>query len=227
MESFQPERWLDQISGDLEELYDQIDEGEHQEQDFKFRIDSSEKIARTMSAFANTDGGSLLIGVKDNGRIAGVEPEEEYYMIEGASSMYCKPPVKFKSLVYENEDRKKVLKIDIAPSSEKPHYSPNDHGKWKVFIRQKDENFEGNRVIANYLKNQRAQSKRKNYISYGPEERVLFDYLADNPTVSLSKFSRLSKISISDAEKILIAFLQWEVIEYFIDKDGVKFHLKN
>ena len=60
-----------------EKLYLQqlIEEGEHQQQDFKFEISDARKIARSLSAFANTDGGRLLIGVKDNGRIDGVRSE--------------------------------------------------------------------------------------------------------------------------------------------------------
>lgn len=57
-----------------------IEQGEHQQLDFKFEVSDSKKIARTLSAFANTDGGRLLIGVKDNGAISGVRSEEEYYM---------------------------------------------------------------------------------------------------------------------------------------------------
>ena len=60
----------------IEEL---IAQGEHQQLDFKFEVSDSKKIARTLSAFANTDGGRLLIGVKDNGAIAGVRSDEEYY----------------------------------------------------------------------------------------------------------------------------------------------------
>ena len=56
-----------------------IEQGEHQQLDFKFEVSDSKKIARTLSAFANTDGGRLLIGVKDNGAISGVRSEEEYY----------------------------------------------------------------------------------------------------------------------------------------------------
>ena len=44
----------------IEEL---IAQGEHQQLDFKFEVSDSKKIARTLSAFANTDGGRLLIGV--------------------------------------------------------------------------------------------------------------------------------------------------------------------
>ena len=68
-----------------------IEEGEHVHQDFKYQISDARKIARSISAFANNDGGHLLIGVKDNGKIAGVQSDEEIYMIEQAASMYCKP----------------------------------------------------------------------------------------------------------------------------------------
>jgi predicted HTH transcriptional regulator len=69
--------------------------GENQQQDFKHTIEDQKKIARTLVAFANTEGGRLLIGVKDNGKVAGVNPEEEYHMIEGAAKLFCKPEIKF------------------------------------------------------------------------------------------------------------------------------------
>ena len=72
---------------DKELLLEYIDEGEHVGQDFKYAISDSRKIARSISAFANNHGGRLLIGVKDNGAIAGVKSEEEFYMIEQAAQM--------------------------------------------------------------------------------------------------------------------------------------------
>ena len=51
---------------DTDYIHALIAEGEHQQQDFKFEISDARKIAKTLSAFANTDGGRLLIGVKDN-----------------------------------------------------------------------------------------------------------------------------------------------------------------
>lgn len=58
-------------------IHARIAEGEHQQQDFKFEISDARKIAKSLSAFSNTDGGRLLVGVKDNGKIAGVRSEEE------------------------------------------------------------------------------------------------------------------------------------------------------
>lgn len=69
-----------------------ISEGEHEHQDFKFAITDAAKIAHSISAFANNDGGRLLVGVKDNGNIAGIRSEEDIFVIEQAASMYCHPP---------------------------------------------------------------------------------------------------------------------------------------
>lgn len=222
----QPIRWLDQTHGEISSLYRKIEEGENQKQDFKFRIDSSEKIAKTIAAFANTNGGTLLIGVKDNGKIAGIDPEEEYYMIEGAASLHCRPAVEFSSLVYEDENSKKVLEITIQPSKHRPHSCLNSDGLWRSYIRQKDENFEANRVIYNYIKNKTSPLKRKNHIQYGPEERALFSYLAENQFITISKFCRIANCKFQEGEKILVLFLQWGLIDFVATSKGILFKLK-
>lgn len=59
-----------------------VREGEHQQQDFKYRVADAGKLAKSVSAFANTDGGRLLIGVRDDGQIAGVGSMIEYRVAE-------------------------------------------------------------------------------------------------------------------------------------------------
>ena len=68
-----------------------IEQGEHQQLDFKFEVSDSKKIARTLSAFANTDGGRLLIGVKDNGNISGVrsEAKRQYRHLRLSQYSFC------------------------------------------------------------------------------------------------------------------------------------------
>jgi predicted HTH transcriptional regulator len=116
-----------------------IEQGENQQLDFKFEISDSRKIARTLCAFANTDGGTLLIGVKDNGRIAGVRTDEEYYMAEAAARMYCRPEISFATERWSVEG-KTVLEIRIPPGTEKPYYALTDEGKWRAYRRVKDQN---------------------------------------------------------------------------------------
>lgn len=82
-------------------IHSLITAGEHQQQDFKFEISDARKIAKTLSAFANTEGGRLLIGVKDNGKISGIRSDEEVFMVEAAAQVYCTPQVEYEMKTYE------------------------------------------------------------------------------------------------------------------------------
>lgn len=119
-----------------------IEEGEHQQSDFKFAVNDSRKIARSLSAFANTDGGRLLIGVKDNGNIAGIRSNEEIYMLQAASELYTKPEVKKHKI-----DNKEILEVIIDKSKDKPHTAPDEKGNFKAFIRVNDENLLANGLL--------------------------------------------------------------------------------
>ena len=68
-------------------ILDLVAQGEHERQDFKFLISDARKIARSISAFANHSGGCLLIGVKDNGVVAGVRNDEDIYVVEQAAEL--------------------------------------------------------------------------------------------------------------------------------------------
>ena len=108
-----------------------ISEGEHCHQDFKFEISDARKIARSISAFANTEGGRLLVGVKDNGKIAGIRSEEEIYMIEAAANMYCQPNIELQTQTYHVEG-KTVLEIRIDEASDKPVYALDENNMPKA-----------------------------------------------------------------------------------------------
>ena len=116
---------------DTEYIHALIAEGEHQQQDFKFEISDARKIAKTLSAFANTDGGKLLIGVKDNGKIAGVRSDEEQYMIEAAAGLYCSPEVNYTMQTYQVEGRS-VLVVQIEESDRKPVYAKDETGIYRT-----------------------------------------------------------------------------------------------
>lgn len=151
-----------------------IEKGESQTLDFKFEVSDSRKIARTFSAFANTDGGTLLIGVKDNGAIAGVRTEEEYYMIEAAANMYCKPEPEIITKVW-NEEGKKVLEVIVPKNAENITYAVDREGKWFAYIRENDNNRLANTVLLKLWKKKIADSSV--YIKFSSEVEILLKYL--------------------------------------------------
>jgi predicted HTH transcriptional regulator len=194
--------------------------GENQRLDFKFEISDAKKMARTFSAFANTDGGKLLIGVKDNGRITGIRSEEEIYMAESSAHLYCKPAVEYNIRKWFVEGRC-VLEIDIPASAAKPHFAPNDAGEWIAYVRVGDQNLQANSILVDFWKSQGKQ--RAVLLNYGKEEKMLMSYLKENERISLSKFTKIARIGKEDAEKILINLLLLKVIQMEITEKGVYF----
>lgn len=185
-------------------------QGEHQTQDFKYCISDSKKIARSLVAFANTDGGRLLIGVKDNGRIAGVRSEEEYYMVESAAKIYSNPPIDFTTRQH-TIDGKTVLEVLIEPSAEKPHFAKDDEGKWWAYFRRNDENRLATKVMIEVWK---AQNSTKGIlINYSEDEKILLDYLATNEKISVSKYSRIAHLTYKKAEEIIINFRTLNILK--------------
>ena len=199
-------------------LYKMIREGEHQGQDFKFCINDSKKIARSLVAFANTDGGRLLIGVKDNGRIAGISSDEEYYMVEAAAKIYSKPAISFSTRQHVAEG-KTVLEITVAPSNGKPHFAKDDSGKWLAYFRKNDENKLANKIMLEVWK--KKAGKRGILINYSEDEKNLLDWLDKNSSVSVSKFARLAHISFQKAEQIIIDFIVLDILKIEFEEDKI------
>jgi len=187
-----------------------IQQGEHQTQDFKYCISDSRKIARSLVAFANTDGGRLLIGVKDNGRIAGVRSDEEYYMVESAAKMYSNPPINFTTKQHTIEG-KTVLEVIVEPSPEKPHFARDDEGKWWAYFRKDDENRLANKVMIEVWKRQKSTDGI--LINYSEDEKILLDYLEKNEKISVSKYSRIAHLSYKKAEEIIINFRTLNILK--------------
>ena len=178
-----------------------IEEGEHEQQDFKFKISDARKIARSISAFANHSGGRLLIGVKDNGKVVGVESDEEMYMIEQAATMYCRPEQKVIFSSYRVEG-KSVLKVDVAPAKVLPVKAQDDDHQWKAYYRVADEN-----ILAHPLHIkvwQASQAEMPAMISFSEKEFILIDYLHEHGEITLEGYMKLAHVSKQAAEDTLV-----------------------
>ena len=121
---------------------------ESQTLDFKQKINSKEKIAKTLCAMANTEGGIFLIGLSDQRQIIGIDPEEERYMVEAANEEYCVPKVSLTSTEIkvsnrnfpesENEQEKTLLMVTVAKSEGRIVRCKDQRGEFKSYIRVED-----------------------------------------------------------------------------------------
>ena len=203
-------------------LYKLIQEGEHQRQDFKYCINDSKKIAKSLVAFANTDGGRLLVGIKDNGKIVGIRTDEEFYMVEAAAKIYSNPPINFSTQQWQIEG-KTVLEIQIEPSTTKPHFAKDENRKWLAYQRVDDENYLASKIQINVWK--KNNSSVGIHFTYSEYEKFLIDYLLNNPSITISKFIRQAHVSKNKAEEVLTNFILMDVIKMTSEKDVTVFSL--
>lgn len=204
----------------LQTLEKFIEEGEHQEQDFKHTIGDKQKIAKTLVAFANTNGGRLLVGVKDNGKVIGTEPEAEKYMLDYASKDFCKPPIPIKYTEFE-VGSKKVLLAEIEKSISKPHYALGEDDKWWVYVRVGDECLLATKVMVEVmiLDTKEAPSK----MTFGEPEKMLLSFLEENEVITTNGFCKLSKINRWKAHRILVNLIRMKVIKV-VRREGLDFY---
>lgn len=196
-------------------IYNIIKEGEHQRLDFKFEISDARKIARTMVAFANTNGGKLLIGVKDNGKIAGVRSEEEVHMLEAAGGMYCKPNInpKIKNWIIEG---KTVIEADVQEGKKKPYYALEENGRWMAWFRQADENHLANPIMLEVWKNQNESNGI--LLHFTQKEEFLLSYLNSFKKISQEDFCKISGIGKRKSTSIISKLIIFELIDFeYID----------
>ena len=178
--------------------------------DFKKTISSSEKIAKTLVAFANNKGGKLLIGVADDGTIKGVKSEdEEKYMITKAAHVYCKPAIEpsFEEIYV---DDKLVLVVEVKQSDTKPHYALDEHNKWWVYFRIDDKSVLASKILVDVLKEE--QQETGQLISYSDHEKKLLTYLETHGRITLKEFSKLTRSAYKKAQKIIVSLILTGVI---------------
>ena len=205
------------------DLYALIREGEHSEQDFKYRISDARKIARTLSAFANTTGGRLLVGVRDNGSIAGVKDEDDIYMLESASEVFLKPALKLEVWAHEIEG-KYVWEIEITEGKEKP-YQVDEIDSLKAYYRDNDQNFVANAVLKEVWKQDRLKES-KHPVAFTEKEQRLIQYLKDYEEVSVSKAAKVMQLHRSKTIEILARLIRWEVINWSNEtQEGFRYSL--
>lgn len=198
-------------------IYDLIESGESQTLDFKFEISDASKIAKTLVAFSNTNGGKLLVGVKDNGVIAGVRSSEEIFMIESAAKIYSKSKIQFEVIPW-NISGKQILEVIIEQGKQKPYFAKDIDDKWKAYVRVADQNFLANNVLVKYWSE---KNKRSVKIQYTRKEQFLLDYLKDYEDITVDEFAGFAQISRNIAEDILVDFLILDIIKMRITEKEV------
>lgn len=103
------------------ELQNLISQGEGQTLEFKRSPAEIDKAIQELTSFANTSGGTVLIGVSDKGKVIGVDPSETTKdQIANKITGNTDPVLHPKISLVKIED-KQILVIQVEESNNKPH----------------------------------------------------------------------------------------------------------
>lgn len=194
---------------DLRELKKLVARGEGQYLEFKRKASFPEKIVREMIAFANTEGGTVLIGVDDNGTIPGLRhPEGEAHVIRKALTL-CRPMLQFTEEALPVGNGRSVLRYDIPESGRKPHYLLQD-GVKEAFVRVGDESIRASREVREIVR--RARRERNIHFRYGDHEKILMQYLDAHAFITLKEYMTLGNLSRLQASRKLILLVLARVL---------------
>lgn len=194
-----------------------IRQGESETLDFKKIVPGAMKIAKTMVSFANHKGGTLLIGVNDNGTISGVRGLEEKYVLETAATIYCKPELPIEIIPWEIHG-KEVLEVKIPRGENKPYYAKDENDKWWAYVRVHDESILASKVMLDVMR--KSASNENTLIEYTSKEKALFDFLKEHKRITLRQYCKLLNISRTRARRILVNLISAGVLRaHTIEKE--------
>jgi len=107
----------------LKELRLSVLSGEGQQIEFKRKLSQPDKILKEIVAFANADGGLLLIGVEDNKIIYGVKDVDEItnVMSKNIEDLIA-PKVKYSTEIILVSAKRSVVVYKIFKGKNRPYY---------------------------------------------------------------------------------------------------------
>jgi hypothetical protein len=207
---------------DSEEVYQLrrlVLEGEGQHLEFKRKVSQPEKIVREMIAFANSEGGTLLIGVDDDGTLAGVKyPDEELLMVRQAMEKHMKQSLVYHDSLIELTSSRFVVRLDIPPSEKRPLYFIGEKKQRESFVRMNDMSIKASPQMNEIVRRKRQNKNVRFY--FAEHELALMKYLDENKSITLQAFQKLTGLNQFAASRKLIILVLANVLKITATEKG-------
>jgi len=182
-------------------IYDLISQGEHEHQDFKYSVSDARKIARSISAFANNDGGRLLIGIKDNGGVRGVQNEEDIYVVEQAARKYCEPSQEVDFAAFKVDGRT-VIQANVKKAARRPVSVDEGGGVRAAYYRVNDENIVAHKLMVRAWQMESSQ-KGTEVLNFGDDVSLRILQALENGAMSVGRLALQVHASLTTVEDVV------------------------
>ncbi len=113
---------------DIETLRNLISQGEDSKNQFKVDVRNPDALAAEITAFANSDGGTIYIGVADDGSIPGLDQKDIgriNQLISNTASQHVRSPISVYSENVRVTDNRIVILVKVPKGIDKPYFDKN------------------------------------------------------------------------------------------------------
>lgn len=224
---------------DYRTLKELVRQGEGKHLEFKLKTNHPEKIVREIVAFANTEGGRLLIGIGDDRSIKGLKhaDEDEYLMVRAIQKL-CTEGLEYRIQRVHVGDEREVLVFTIPRSNARPHFVreeiditkgtpllvrkkfvPHQNGKkivHRAYVRVADKSVQASWEMREILR--RKSENRNVQFRYGDKEHKLMQHLDQHKSVTVDGFATVAGIPRNLASKTLVLLVLANVLEVHPDE---------
>jgi len=104
----------------LEDIRKLINRPESEVLEFKSHIPDARHLAAIISAFANTDGGRLIVGIRDDGSIVGLDDADRIRLQIKQALKSISPPIQVE-IETVSIDGKSILVVTVPKGSQSPY----------------------------------------------------------------------------------------------------------
>jgi hypothetical protein len=176
----------------------------------------SDEVAVKLSALANAGGGILLIGIKDNGKVVGINPEAVQSQLTLINEKKCVPSVQIATKALQM-DMKFVLEVTIAPPIEKPVLALDVTNGRTAYYRLENTVFPLSKIIVG-LWNLQKKEGRIQALSADLDtiQTSLFDLFEGDTRMTLSQLYKLQALEKSLIDKSLIQLIYKGFVDFEI-----------
>lgn len=209
----------------LQEIKYLANQGEGLKIEFKKKANHPDKIVRELIALANTGGGTLLLGVDDDGTVSGHKYiHDEVFALEKAAQELIFPPIAFERFIVPINERLGVAAFQIPRSQFRPHYIKEEKNR-KAYIRVADRSVQASREVWEILKKEK--NERNIVFTYGPKEETLLKLLEEKEKITLVEFAKAAKIPKFLASRTLVKLVLANVLKIHPQEGEDFFTLKD
>lgn len=174
----------------------------------------SDEVAVKLSALANAGGGILLIGIKDNGKVVGINPEAVKNQLTLINEKKCVPSVQIATKALQM-DMKFVLEVTIAPPIEKPVLALDVTNGRTAYYRLENTVFPLSKIIVGLWNLQRKEGSIQALSAYlDTVQTSLFDLFEGDTRMTLSQLYKLLALEKSVIDKSLIQLIYKGFVDF-------------